>query len=75
MTLREREERIVVLTGKIQHELAMLAKQASKIYGNPLIADLCNDGEIEYRLADNDGMHVEVWLSELEKMEQKNLKQ
>lgn len=70
MTLREREERICVLTGKIQHELAMLGKQASKIYGKPLRADLCGDGEIEYRSIDDD-FHVEVWLRDLEKMEKK----
>lgn len=64
--------RVSTLSSKLSGALEELSIEATKIYGKPLVADLCNGGEIEFRLADDNGdiidsLEIEVRLETLVK--------
>lgn len=79
MKIRKLYDEVLTKSIELSSALAKLGNRASEIYGKNLIADLCGDGEIEFRLSDYDNPNstgentfcVETAIEELEKMENK----
>lgn len=68
--LQKLADRVDTLNSQLVGALEELSKEATRIYGKPLVADLCNGGEIEFRLADDNGdiidaLEIEVHLETL----------
>lgn len=63
-------DNVYAVNSRLSIALQALSIEATKIYGKPLVADICNGDEIEFRLADDNGdiidaLEVEVRLEEL----------
>ena len=68
--IQELADRVSTINNQLSAALQELSVEATRIYGKPLVADLCNWGEIEFRLADDNGdiideLEIEVRLETL----------
>lgn len=54
--LKRQYDKVVKLEVSLSAELQNLSKLASAVYGEDLIASLCNGGEIEFRTCDSLGI-------------------
>ena len=50
------EKKVYELSSKLNGALNELSEAATKINGQPLVADLCGGDEIEFRRLDKDGI-------------------
>lgn len=79
MKIRKLYDEVLRQKNKLDNAIELLSKRASEIYGKDLVADLCSDFEIEFRLSDYNNPHstgendqlIETTIEELEKMENK----
>lgn len=68
--IQELADNISTLNSQLSSALEELSVEATRIYGKPLVADLCNGDEIEFRLANDNGdvidaLEIEVRLETL----------
>lgn len=53
-------DRVININSQLGAALQELSVEATRIYGKPLAANLCNWGEIEFRLSDDDGYIIDA---------------